>query len=206
MTIWFTSDHHLGHKRIIELANRPFSSVEEMDEEMIRRWNARVARGDIVYHLGDFAFADHDPYLGRLKGQKFLAPGNHDHSNRVKRAKGWQGVEKLMHITLPDGTPVVLCHYAMRVWNRPHHGAIHLYGHSHGNLPGDSQSCDVGVDCWDFAKRGESLKAIGRAFGKPSSSIYFQMRRKLLHFWLTAPRARGGRVRSRGFLNVRCEV
>ena len=57
----------------------------------------------------------------------------------------------MMDITLPDGTMVVLCHYAMLVWSRSHHGAIHLYGHSHGNLPGDSQSCDVGVDCWDFA-------------------------------------------------------
>jgi calcineurin-like phosphoesterase family protein len=36
------------------------------------------------------------------------------------------------------------------VWNASHHGALHFYGHSHGNLPGDSQSLDVGVDCWDF--------------------------------------------------------
>ena len=28
---------------------------------------------------------------------------------------------------------------------------------------------------WDRWQRGESLKAIGRAFGKPSSSIYFQL-------------------------------
>ncbi len=33
------------------------------------------------------------------------------------------------------GQPIVICHYAMRVWNRSHHGAWHLYGHSHGNLP-----------------------------------------------------------------------
>lgn len=149
--IWFTSDHHFGHKRIIELANRPFASVEEMDEEMIRRWNVCVSRSDIVYHLGDFAFADHTPYLDRLKGQKRLILGNHDHSNRVNKAKGWSTVDSLLHVTLPDKTPVVLCHYAMRVWNRSHHGAIHLYGHSHGNLQGDSQSCDVGVDRWAFA-------------------------------------------------------
>ena len=30
---------------------------------------------------------------------------------------------------------VVLCHYAMRVWDRSHYGSWHLYGHSHGNLP-----------------------------------------------------------------------
>jgi hypothetical protein len=37
--------------------------------------------------------------------------------------------------TADFGQPIVLCHYAMRVWNRSHHGAWHLYGHSRGNLP-----------------------------------------------------------------------
>lgn len=149
MTIWFTSDHHFGHARIVELAHRPFESVEEMDETMISRWNERVDNGDLVYHLGDFAFCDHTPYLERLNGQKRLILGNHDHSNRVRKAKGWNTVDSLLHVTVDD-TPLVLCHYAMRVWNRSHYGALHLYGHSHGSLPGDSQSLDVGVDCWQF--------------------------------------------------------
>jgi calcineurin-like phosphoesterase family protein len=144
MKEWFTSDHHFGHKRIIELANRPFGTVEEMDAVMIERWNERVKIGDMVYHLGDFAFGDHTPYLTRLNGQKRLVKGNHDHSNRVKKAEGWSTVDTLLHVTSQEGIPLVLCHYAMRVWSRSHYGAIHLYGHSHGNLPGDSQSGDVG--------------------------------------------------------------
>lgn len=148
--IWFTSDQHFGHKRIIELAHRPFASVEDMDETMIKLWNERIAKSDLVYHLGDFAFADHTPYLSRLNGQKRLILGNHDHSNRVKAAKGWSTIDSLLHVTVDD-VPLVLCHYAMKVWNRSHYGAIQLYGHSHGSLPGDSQSLDVGVDCWDFA-------------------------------------------------------
>ena len=150
MTTWFSADTHYGHKNSIEYANRPFSSVEEMDEVMIRNHNERVKPGDRFIHVGDFAFVDHDPYLTRLNGQKFLVPGNHDHSNRIKKAKGWHEVlDKLTHLKLPCGTE--LGHYAMRVWRNSHHGAIHLYGHSHGNLIGDSQSCDVGVDCWRFA-------------------------------------------------------
>jgi calcineurin-like phosphoesterase family protein len=152
MSIWFTSDHHFGHARIIELAKRPFAHVDEMDEIMAQRWNDRVKDGDLVYHLGDFAFADHSLYLRRLRGQKHLNPGNHDHSNRIKPAVKqnlWATVTPLNHVKVGD-INVVLCHYGLRVWNKSHHGAMHFYGHSHGNLPGDSQSCDVGVDCWGF--------------------------------------------------------
>jgi calcineurin-like phosphoesterase family protein len=149
MTVWFTADTHFYHKRIIDLAKRPFSSVEEMDETMIARWNERVQKGDTVYHLGDFAFTDHTPYLERLNGHKVLVIGNHDHSNRIRRAEGWMTHRHLLEVKVDD-QPVVLCHYRMNVWNRSHHGAIHLYGHSHGNLEGDSQSQDVGVDVWDF--------------------------------------------------------
>jgi calcineurin-like phosphoesterase family protein len=124
--------------------------VGTMDEELIKRWNARVAPSDLVYHLGDFAFTDHNPYLKRLKGQKHLILGNHDHSNRIKKTIGWASISNLATIRIGD-TFIVLCHYGMRVWNRSHYGALHFYGHSHGSLPGDSQCTDVGVDCWDFS-------------------------------------------------------
>ena len=63
MTIFFTGDTHFAHRRIIELAKRPFTTVEEMDEVMIKRWNAVVTANDVVYHLGDLAWTDHTPYL-----------------------------------------------------------------------------------------------------------------------------------------------
>lgn len=153
--IWFTSDSHFGHKRIIELAKRPFSSVEEMDDKMVALWNNYVSKSDIVYHLGDFAFAEHTLYLQRLNGQKHLIKGNHDHSNRVKNAVGWQSVNDIVYLSIMAiqnevNIQIVLCHYAMRVWKNSGHGSLHFYGHSHGNLPGDAQSLDVGVDCWSY--------------------------------------------------------
>ena len=40
----------------------------------------------------------------------------------------------------------------MRVWNKSHRGAWHLYGHTHGNLPDDIEtlSTDVGTDRWNY--------------------------------------------------------
>ena len=45
---FFTSDLHLGHENVLRFDNRPFQTVEEMNEELIRRWNAKVGKGDLV--------------------------------------------------------------------------------------------------------------------------------------------------------------
>jgi len=149
--IWFTADTHFGHANIIRFSNRPFSSVEDMDETLIQRWNERVKQNDVVWHLGDFAFhktaTQLEELFNRLNGTKCLITGNHDHTDTRRLA--WSNTKALTTLNI-DKVPVVLCHYGMRVWDRSHHGSLHLYGHSHGTLPGDNQSLDVGVDCWDF--------------------------------------------------------
>lgn len=78
---WFTSDTHFGHKNILEYEKdaRPFSTIEEMHEVLIDRWNSVVKPNDVVYHLGDFCFGKR--WIGiaeRLKGRKRLVMGNHD--------------------------------------------------------------------------------------------------------------------------------
>ena len=113
--IFFTSDHHFGHRRICEYANRPFKSTIEMDREMFRLWNETVGPDDLVYHLGDFAFASHTMILSLLQslnGRKILVKGNHD-----RRCKGLAGPgmfeavhEQLTTIEM-GGRKVMLCHY-----------------------------------------------------------------------------------------------
>ena len=144
---------HFGHKNIIKYSNRPFGSVEEMDTKMIERWNTVVKHDDRVYHLGDFCFrSQHEgqSILNRLNGKKHLILGNHDKVGRTLH--GWEWI-KDYHEMYVDGQFIVLCHYAMRVWNRSHRGAWMLYGHSHGSLPNDPNalSFDVGVDCHNYA-------------------------------------------------------
>ena len=55
--IRFTSDTHFGHNNIIKFCKRPWKTTEEMNEALIERWNSVVKPDDIVFHLGDFAFA-----------------------------------------------------------------------------------------------------------------------------------------------------
>lgn len=124
MAVFFTSDTHFGHSRIIELSKRPFKDVQEMDETMIARWNAKVAPTDLVYHLGDFAVGgdvygdDALPYLRRLNGKVTLIVGNHD-NRALKIADSFNGVHSLLEVRVGNQM-IVLCHYAMRVWNKSH--------------------------------------------------------------------------------------
>jgi len=78
---WVTSDHHFNHTNIIEYESRPFKSTTEMNEVMIANWNHVVKPGDIVYHLGDFAFKKKEEAAAireRLNGYIVLVIGNHD--------------------------------------------------------------------------------------------------------------------------------
>lgn len=155
--IWFTADQHFGHENIIRYTRRPYANVEEMDEQLIANWNAVVRKTDTVYQLGDFTLGGLDyfsRYVERLNGLIRIVPGSHDHYwLKEKRLNCYlEGLGGKVKVLAPvvtvhaDGLIVVLCHYALRVWDRSHYGSLHLYGHSHGNLVGAENSMDVGVD------------------------------------------------------------
>lgn len=147
MTTFLIADSHFCHEGIIRLCGRPFSDVSEMDAAMVDSWNAVVRKDDTVIHLGDFAHraaADRLPKLfNALNGRKHLIRGNHD--GEATLMLPWESISEVVHASI-DSTVMTLCHYAWRVWPRQRRGAIMLYGHSHGRLPGDQRSMDVGVD------------------------------------------------------------
>jgi calcineurin-like phosphoesterase family protein len=85
--VFLVSDTHFGHAGVCkfthpddpEMKLRPWDNADEMDEEMIRRWNDRVRPNDKVYHLGDVVINRKAlKTLARLNGDKVLIRGNHD--------------------------------------------------------------------------------------------------------------------------------
>lgn len=155
--IYFTADHHFGHKSILRLCGRPFADVEEMNESLIKQWNDVVGVNDQIYVIGDFTYeSDPAPYLPRLRGKKVLIRGNHD---KLKYDSCWDEVYDLKRVS-ENKKSFILLHYAMRTWQWKESGSFHLYGHSHGQLehtPWD-RSMDVGVDA--IAARGLGYRPV----------------------------------------------
>lgn len=151
---FFTADLHVGSKNIIGYCNRPYSSVEEMDEALIDNYNSVVSNKDTVYLLGDLVWG-HQNYravLSRLNGQKHLILGNHDNEQCYKKLAIDHviGSIRLMRGITIEGQYIWMGHYPMRSWNRSFHGSWMCYGHIHNTLPDYGLSTDVGVDKWNY--------------------------------------------------------
>lgn len=168
--IWFTSDTHFGHQNILRFCERPFVSVEEMDNTIIERWNLKVGKDDIVFHLGDFAFATNKRWqelISLLNGKIYLILGNHD----IIRWPGtytmqlFDRVENQMMLKIDNKYKVYLNHFPFLCYDgtyrNPEDCTIQLHGHVHervGGIGKDDQRLqyrfpyqyDVGVDNNNF--------------------------------------------------------
>lgn len=168
-----TSDHHFGHVRIIELAERPFSSLEAMHAEFIAAWNRIVGPEDVVLHLGDLALGNRQESIGvtaALHGTKLLVPGNHDTISSVYRCSAahkqrtrdlleqanWQVLPEIL-VGTRRGHDVLASHYPYRgdsqteerhLDARPiDRGLPLLHGHTHDRDHGPhGRMFHVGVD------------------------------------------------------------
>jgi calcineurin-like phosphoesterase family protein len=90
MGLFLTADHHFGHLKICEMANRPFSSVEEMNETLVANHNSIVHPEDSVVFLGDVAMgklSDTLPLVAQMNCYKTLVLGNHDRPSRLYHHK-----------------------------------------------------------------------------------------------------------------------
>lgn len=168
MRTFFTSDPHFWHRNVIEFCQRPFSSVEAMNEGLIVRWNATVDEGDEVWVLGDVAFCgsiELRKIIPRLNGYKRLVMGNHDWKYKPTRwiEFGFADVMTVGSVKakVPGGV-VMLSHF-------PYHGGgdhmqeeryaehrLHdkghwlLHGHVHTGWKKKKNMINVGVDVWDY--------------------------------------------------------
>ena len=97
MRYWFTADLHLGHANIIKYCKRPFKTLVEMNETLIKNWNNRVKKEDTIFNIGDFCFKNSPggkdgegvpikakKWEAYLNGKIIHIRGNHDRNNSTK--------------------------------------------------------------------------------------------------------------------------
>jgi len=147
--IFFTSDLHLGHKRILEYTNRPFENIDTMNTAIVDNWNKKVTANDLVYHVGDFSFGNSArEWEQKLHGDIVHIEGNHDKNNGVKTYI----VKCIMHFggksifvqhrppssqfEIPIGVDFCICGHVHQLWRHKWVGGIPVI--------------NVGVDVWGF--------------------------------------------------------
>lgn len=132
--LFFTSDTHFGHGHIIDFCERPFSSIEEMDEKLIINWNSVVGKNDTVFHLGDFCLGNANKWnniLDRLNGKIHLIIGNHDLRNlRLSVRDRFESVSLEQHIMVGN-QKIYLNHYPFLCFSGSYDGTWQLFGHVH---------------------------------------------------------------------------
>jgi calcineurin-like phosphoesterase family protein len=173
MTTFFYSDPHYGHYNIIKYCNRPYSSAEEMDNDLVKRYNSRVSKNDTVIWLGDCGFyrdkVKAKALMDRLNGKKILIRGNHDNKPGWMAAIGFEFVAE--NATIMIGKKRVrLSHFPYKVpfwtllWLRlrgikirfnqrrlKDDGSFLIHGHVHKSWPRQTgKMINVSCDVWDY--------------------------------------------------------
>lgn len=140
----YIADCHFYHRRLnAEMDRRGFASAEEMNDHMIRQWNAKVRKNDTVYILGDFSLAggfQTSGILDCLNGKKHLIEGNHDRrylDDKHFESHLLRSVKPYMEIR-DKGRSVILSHFPVFCYKGQYRRdkggrplAYMLYGHVH---------------------------------------------------------------------------
>lgn len=180
MSVFYTSDTHFGHARIIELCERPFGSVAEMDDLMVEWWNLTVKPSDIVYHMGDVTSGSFGPleHIQKLNGRKILIAGNHDACNPLHRDwvkhlpkyldAGFEAVMPFMRRKVA-GIEFLMSHFPYQgagdhtegerysQYRLPDLGLPLVHGHVHTLFKEQGRGLNVGVDQWNFVPVSEDI-------------------------------------------------
>lgn len=144
--LFFCSDSHYGHYNICKYCHRPFQSRSDMDQTLIKNWNAVVPEDGIVVHCGDFMLPhnedikEYNKYLNQLHGRVLLLRGNHDRASLDWVSDKLIAVRDQAMIVV-DGVKIFAQHYPCAAFN----GDYHVYGHIHTLADGTCYGIDGDV-------------------------------------------------------------
>lgn len=152
--VFFISDLHFGHKDVIAFDHRPFKDVEEMDAEMIRKWNAKVSHGDHVFVIGDMFGGVTTAHAGEivhsLNGKIHLIRGNHDPRGQLFESM-FEDVAVYRQIQVRVRgvrQRVIMRHRFLPFFKGQNEGVVMLYGHTHDSIVARAEEQSIRFMNW----------------------------------------------------------
>ena len=120
----FTANQNFGNLKVMREYRTNYSSISDMDYDIVEKFNSKVSKYDIVFHLGNFAdpsLTSHEArsrYVTRLRGTHLFYTDLKDiwYHNKLGHT---------LTVNNLDGIKCVICHYRLGEWLDTH---IHLYG------------------------------------------------------------------------------
>lgn len=171
--IWFTSDTWFFNEDIMKDLGRPFSHPLDMNDYIVEKWNKKVNKRDIVYHLGNFGTGNKKEtaqLIDRLNGRINLIVGSEDSNDNILSLRNKLASVNYRLDFRIDSWLITLNHYPQRFWKSQHEGSVHLYGYVCGTVPADQYSLclDVSVDTThDYAPYNwEEIKTLMKLKGE----------------------------------------
>ena len=152
--IYFISDLHFGHKDVIAFDHRPFKDVEEMEAEMICKWNAKVSRDDHVFVIGDMFGGVTTAHAGEivhsLNGRIHLIRGNHDPRGQIFESL-FEDVALYRQIQVRVRgvrQRVIMRHRFLPFFKEQNEGVVMLYGHTHDSIVARAEDQSIRFMNW----------------------------------------------------------
>ena len=155
MKIFATGNQQFGRKGAIKKFKRPFSTVQEMNHNMIDAWNSVVAEDDHVYVLGNFAWdpITSDEIIGQLNGIIHLIKGEFDQATEdIAELHEYKLNICDRDIQIDDKHELVLSHWPLHEWHnkkKGYHSVISFPGNKYKSNHKQSL-INVNCDSWSF--------------------------------------------------------
>lgn len=138
--VWLWSDIHFNHKNICSHANRPFLSLTEMHDSLIKGYFSVVKEDDLVIWGGDISFGNFqyvNQIINEMPGTKALIIGNHDFNFKNMKPVNYNCFQYINSVAtfMLDNQEIVMTHYPLDLKHLPE-GVINIHGHTHQHLMG----------------------------------------------------------------------
>lgn len=169
MQIFVTSNQQFGRPGAIKKYDRPFSSLEEMNNTLIENWNLTVSENDVVYVLGNLGWdpTTTEKCINKLNGHIYFIEGEFDKAtvdvSMLPNAEN--KIEEIGQIDFIKEFDTCLSYWPLSIWP----GKYLITGHPSNRIKTNISKKTISVSCDKWSFKPVNIKSIIGLFDENNS-------------------------------------